>query len=189
MMELLERVFLLIIGGCGGYILARIVDRLRKIEEKVDHMDEDYHRDHNEGGFMEIRYLKDFLYLLVLVIVIAGLVRSEKALNQSEENAKNAEITRCEGGQENRDAQRDIVDAVYSLALGFTIQDNDDPPRTTQEEQELTAYLAMLDNFRDSTYAKIQPTELCAPYVTDDEQKPEPITLDDLLKKQGEQNG
>lgn len=188
-MDLLERTIHIVAGGILGYILARIVDRLRIIEEKVEIVDEHIQqvRPHgDERGFMQVRILKDVLYLLVLVIVIGGLIRSQNAVDQSKENAKNDEIARCVAGEASRNAQRDIVDAVYSLALGFTIREQPAPPLTPEEQVAIDAYISSLDDFRSDTYKKIKPSALCTPYVTDDELKPEPITVSDLTDRQGD---
>lgn len=190
--DLLERAILLGVGLFIGFVLGYIVRSLRIMEKEVHEVCEENRRLHEkgEGGFMQVnRVLTDLLYLLILAIVLFGVWRSQQALDAAKEQAKQNDISRCESGEDVRVVQRGIVDAIYSLALGFTVRDNDDPPRTEQEKEELTAYVSSLDNFRENTYDKIKPSELCAPFVEDDNVEPEPITLSDLLEQQGETNG
>lgn len=183
-MELNEGIARLLIGGAIGYVLGVITMLLRDIKRKVDAVAIPPKRD--DQGFMQTRILKDVLYLLVLLITLAGLYQSNKARDQAEDNSHDDEIARCVSGEDSRNVQRGIVDAIYSLALGFSVQDKDAPPLTPEEQQQLDAYISGLDAFRVNTYDKIKPSDLCAPYVHDDDVIPAPIDPADLLPDQGE---
>lgn len=170
-MDLLERIFFLVVGGCLGYILARIVDQLRELRERVDQV-EKHDRQRNEDGFMRRPFVADLAYLFALSLILIGLYLQYLQSESLAENYEQDRIARCQAGVENRNVQRQTVDAVYSLASGVIERNENDPPLTQEETMRVNAYIERVNAFRDNMYDKIKPSEECAPYVNDDNVRP-----------------
>lgn len=180
MSDLLERILLLLIGGGVGFILGFMTRSQMRIEKGLHHVEEIVEgRTRDEDGFMEMRYIKDVLYLLVLAITLVGVWRAESALNKAEENIIIAFDERCVAGQDSRDVQRALVDAIYKQFTDI-LPDPDSPrnDRLTDREVRLTNnYIDNANHFRRSLYRQIVPSEICVDVegVTDDNVRPKPI--------------
>jgi len=172
MTDLIDRGLFLVIGLGLGFILGRMTRSQLRIEKGLSHVEQLVEKDRNENGFMEIRYVKDVLYILVLIITLMGVVRAESALDAARDRAEADEQARCEAGVANRDALRGIVEAVYTLATGSVERRKNDPPLTDEEVVRYNAYIDRVNLFRKETYDLIRPSEVCAPYVEDDDVDP-----------------
>lgn len=59
----------------------------------------------------------------------------------------------CDTTAQNRDAVRNVVNAVYELAIGAAQRQPDAPPLTESEQRELNAYLERVEKFHESQLA------------------------------------
>lgn len=122
------------------------------------------------------RYQQTFVYICLVLVVLLAFYLTERNQNDDEErearNEKADEIARCQSGEDSRNVQRDLVDAIYNLAVGSIARDVEDPPLKPEEVKLYNAYIDRVNHFRSETYAKIHPSALCAPYVEDDDVKP-----------------
>lgn len=179
-MEVLERAIYLAIGLGIGFILGYIVARLREIKEEVDEVldiekqknGEPPRRVRDDAGFMRVPLVADFMYLLVLGLVLYGVILSIEASQDIKENAKEDQISRCEAGVDNRNVQRELVEAVFNLATGAVQRPEDLPPLNEEDRLRYNAYVIRANDFREDMYEKIKPSEECAKYVEDDNVEP-----------------
>lgn len=175
-MDLLERAIFLLIGGGVGFILGYIVARLREIKEEVDEVLDiekgKASRARGEEGFMRVPLVADIMYLTVLALVLYGVYLSIQASNDIKANAKEDQISRCEAGVDNRNVQRELVEAVYNLATGAAQRRPEEPALSGPEAERYNDYIREVNAFRENMYDKIVPSEECAPFVEDDNVDP-----------------
>lgn len=199
MTDLIDRALFLIIGLGIGFIFGFMTRSQIRIEKGIHHVERlvEKPRAKDEGGFMYVnRIVTDALYLLLLAVTLFGVIRAETALNKVEkaqqaikDSQQVALEDRCRAGTDSRNVQRGIVDAVWTLGASFTVRDKNAPPPTPAEKAQTKAFLGVLNDFRNSSYADIKPSEQCEPYVTDVDVKPAPIDISKVVRQQGEQNG
>lgn len=65
-----------------------------------------------------------------------------------------------------------MVEAIYNLATGTISRDPSAPPLTAAELAQYNSYIERVNNFRSMMYKQIKPSEVCAPYVDDDNVQP-----------------
>lgn len=89
------------------------------------------------------------------------------ALDQYNENddKKNA----CLAGVDSRNVDRAQVQEIYKLNLSFIQPDHH---YTDEELVQVKHFLKNISGFRERMYSQIKPSEVCAPYVDDDNVKP-----------------
>ena len=173
-MDLADRLLMLLIGGCIGYILARIVDYLKDIKEEVDEVLE-IERYRNERGITRLRTVVMDLILGGVILMVAY---SAYTVNQTNdrvmEDAENDKRSLCSAGAEARDIDRRLVEAVYGLATDAIDRPNDAPPLTPAELERVNSYIDKVNAFRENMYEQIKPSEFCEEYVVDDNVTPPP---------------
>lgn len=173
-----ERLGWLLLGMLAGFVLGYIVRSLREIKEELDEVRDlereivDHHPDKKEDGWARPRLVDDIALGVVILLVAFSAFLSQKASNDVEENYKQDTIARCVTGVEQRNVQRQTVDAIYNLAIGSIKRDKSQPPLTKQELILYNRYIDRVNAFREDLYSKIKPSPLCAPYVKDDVVKP-----------------
>ena len=171
-MDLIERLITLAIGGFLGYVLARIVDYLRDIKEEVDEIYEvECHKD--EKGITRLRTVMMDSILLGVVLLVAWAAYSTNKANVALENdVERDKIAICKASAEQRNIDRRLVDAVYELAVGVTGRSRSNPPVSLEELRRYNQYIDQVNAFRDRMYDLIGPSDICLPYVTDENVKP-----------------
>lgn len=179
MSELLERCLLLLIGGGIGFILGFITRSQMRIEKELHDVEETLKLDRNDDGFMRYPLVADVMALVVLIIVVFSAIQAQRAVNQLEtqqvqleKESKADDAALCSSGTDSRNVSRDIVDEIYGLVVAVVNRGDGAPPRTPEEIERTNAYIDRANAFRKRLYARIQPSEFCAPYVEDHNVKP-----------------
>lgn len=164
-MDLLDRLITLAIGGFIGYVLARIVDYLRCIKEEVDEIYEIETR-RGERGVSRLKpIILDSILIGVVILVAYAAWSSNRANHAVENEAEEDRQAICDSLAEARETDRDLVDAVYQLALGAIDRPKGAPPLTAEQLDQVNSYIDRVNDFRRVQYAKIQPSEVCKPLV------------------------
>lgn len=158
------------IGCIVGYV-TRMLTEIKKELEELPHQKD-------ESGYGRVQAVNHFLLGCIVVLTAFAAFKSQNAVNQIRENSRNSVISICRGGTDSRNAQRDLVEAVYKLATGV-VQRNPNRPMTAEEITRINSYIRNATDFRDGMYKKIQPSDACRRYVTDVNVKPptEPFPL------------
>lgn len=175
-MDLLERVVYFGLGGAVGFVLGLIVARLRVIKEEVDEVLEIERQNnglgHNERGMIRLPAWPNVAVALVVLLTAYAAFVSQKTSNDFKADNEEEFISRCQAGVDNRNVQRELVEAVYNLATGAAKRDENSPPLTPELIRQYNAYISRVNEFRSGMYDKIQPSKDCAPYVDDNNVKP-----------------
>jgi Flp pilus assembly pilin Flp len=178
-MDLVERAIFLAIGGGIGFILGYIVARLRDIEKEVHEVldiekqknGDTPRRIRDEEGAVRLSFSRIALFIVVVLVAYSAFM-SQKASNDVTDNFEEDKISRCQAGVDNRNVQRELVEAVYNLATGSAQRDPEAPPLTAEEVKQYNAYIDRVNDFRSTMYKKIKPSEECAPFVDDNNVDP-----------------
>jgi hypothetical protein len=193
-MDLIDRFTFLLVGCVLGFLIGYVVGQRRTIEhikETVDEVDDivkenlgepKQKRRRDERGFMRNPVRANLALLVVVLIAVSAAFLAQKAQNDLQDRVQQDERSRCEGAVDSRNAQRDIVDAVYNLAVGFVQREQVNPPRSPAELAEVNRYIDQVNDFRADTYAKIKPSKACEKYVDDINVKPRTPAQPRLLK-------
>jgi hypothetical protein len=172
-MGLDDRLTLFLLGCFLGFVLGYLVRSLREIKESVDKIKHDVgHEDRDERGYSTSDVFVHVSLVVVLILTAWASVASQLASNKLEESQKQIIVSFCESGQDSRAVQRQLVDAVYNLAVGSTERDLNAPPLSDKRLKMYNDFIDRVNNFRSSTYEQIQPPHKCAPYVDDFNVKP-----------------
>jgi hypothetical protein len=182
-MDLAERVFVFLIGCGVGFVLGYIVAHLRTIERKLDRVDHHvlHHevivsedevkvKSKDEKGVLSWSWLTftNVAMSLMLILVAYAAFSAQAALNAVEKNTQSDFVAVCQAGAEIREVQRQTVDAIYQLATQSLERPPGSKPLTDVELQQYNAYIDRVNFFREDMYKKIAPTDVCEPYVTDE---------------------
>jgi heme exporter protein D len=172
-MELSERILWLAMGMALGFVLGYIVRSLREIKQKVSEVNKTVNsRTRDERGFMRVPFIADALMLVVLAVVAYSAFQTQMIINDQDDQAQRELVERCESGVDSRNVQRDMVEAIYELAIGVVSRDEDAPPRTPMQVAVTNAFIDRANAFREDAYDQIKPSEQCLPYVDDDDVEP-----------------
>lgn len=179
-MELYERIgwfFLgLAIGAILGYIVARlrvIDDHLSEIKEEVDEIDDIVKHQKDEAGVTRLRpVILDVILFGVVIMVAYAAWSSGQTSNKVEKKTRSDKIALCKSGQEGRDTDRRLVEAVFNLATTSIERPVGSPPLTETEVGLYNAYIDRINRFRKDMYDQIQPSQVCEPFVSDADVKP-----------------
>lgn len=112
-----------------------------------------------------IRFHPQLIIYTCLVLVVVLVL----ALDQYNQNAD--EKDRCVSGIDSRNVDRDQTQRIYDLALSFVPKDLSTLPPSEREQTK--SYIKTVENFRTDSFAAIQPSEACLPYVDDDHVTPQ----------------
>lgn len=165
-------IFTAFIFGCFlGGVLGYLVCIVRYMRNDLDELVVAEH-EKNESGSARFLTFQNFAVMSILLILGLSLFYAQRNSNDIQANYAADEKARCEAGVDTRTVQRDLVEAIYDLATSFIDRDQNAPPLTAEERIRYNAYVGRLNEFRESMYANIKPSELCAPYVSDDNVKP-----------------
>lgn len=175
-----ETVVGFIVGSGLGFILGYIVAVIRETKEEVDEV-LSIERKHDEQGILEHRIAFNIAFSIMMIFVLYAAYSSFQNNRHLEQNQKDGFALVCQSGQDIRDVQRKTVDAVYALAISVVGRTKTDPPRTPEQVEATNIFISRANEFRDSTYDQIKPTEECMEYVTDDNVDP-PTPPQPLLK-------
>lgn len=176
-MDLFERSLYLAVGGSIGFVLGYIVGALRDIKRELDEVDTivttgvipESRQERNKGWHPSITHIYAFA---VLCLAVFATFASQKASHDLAENNQQDTVDLCRSGQDTRKVQRATVEAVYTLATGALKRPPGSPPLTSEEVKQYNAYIKRVNTFRTEMYELIKPSDLCAPYVEDDDIKP-----------------
>lgn len=98
-----------------------------------------------------------YMCLVGVAVFALGLSRYDQARGERE---------LCESGVDSRNVDRDQTQRIYDLALSSIPQDRS--TLTPDQRKRLRTYVTTVEMFREQSFAAIKPSELCAPYVDDD---------------------
>lgn len=161
----IERLIFFMIGCVFGYILHIIVATLSDTKEEVDEL-LDLERKRNESGILQHRLVFNIVFSLMIVFVFYAATASfynNRNLNEAQERNL---VSICKAGEQNREVQRKLIDAIYELAIS-AIQPDPKKPFTQKQIVKINSYIDRTNKFRESTYDEIRPTRACRPYVSD----------------------
>lgn len=110
------------------------------------------------------RYPQSLAYLglglvLVLIFVLQGVGYHKQ------------EVQRCRTGVDVRNVDRDQTQRIYALAMGSIPKNTS--KLTRSQKKQLARYIKRVEDFRRESFKAIKPSELCAPYVPDDNVTPQ----------------
>lgn len=193
-MDVIEQSIVFFVGCVLGFVMGIIYSHLRIIEKKldvVDHHIEEYEAKvdhmHDEHGHWQIPRWLTFsnLALAIVVLLVAyAAFAAQSASTKVENKVASDRADLCVSGQDNRHVQRVMVEQIFQLATGSLARNKDSPPLTEFEFQQFNAYIDRVNNFRESMYKQIVPSELCAPYVSDNNVDPPSPPYPRLPRKQ-----
>ena len=175
MSEIVDR-FIFFIIGCGfGGILGYIAAYLRFIRAEVHEVHEEmHHYEKGDDGILQSRVATNVSFIVMMAFVLYAVFASIQNDRRDETNQQVSFVNVCLAGEELRVAQRDTVEAVYTLLISFLESDEDVKPNQLTEAQlrEVNSYIDNANRFREDAFTKIQPSVACRPYVTDEDVKP-----------------
>lgn len=155
-----------LIGCIVGLIVGYIVGSLREIKSEVKKTQGD------QKGFSRFPFVTDAALLLSLMIVVWAAITSNQVSNDLKAKIASDKVSLCKAGVEGRQVDRETVDAVFSLATTALIPRDGEQKRTDEQIVRINAYIDRVNQFRDDLYAKIKPSKVCEPFVTDENVKP-----------------
>lgn len=171
MEETIDRIIFFCLGGGFGWILHVIVSTIRETKEEVTEVLK-IERKRGEAGILQHRVAFNVAFSLMIVFVFYAAFNSYQVGNDLQDEQQEDFVSLCRSAEEIRDVQRNIVDAVYALAIGVVQREANDPPRTKDELTLANQFIAHTNEFRRQAYADIRPTDACIDYVNDDDVEP-----------------
>lgn len=154
-----------LLGIAVGYIVRLLIEMKREIET-LPHASDD------ENGATSVKYINSILLLIIVALTAWSAFQAQRAVNQMEANNEKTQIDRCIAGQDNRDIDRSLVEAIFTLATGSATRTKNSPPPEPEQIARYNEFIERANLFRSTMYSKIQPSEACEPYVTDEGTRP-----------------
>lgn len=119
---------------------------------------------HAQRPRRRINYVQTGVYLCLVLVVCFVFFMDNR-------NREQDKVALCRSGMETRNVQRATVEAIYNLATSFAAPPAS-RPLTDAEIDRINAYIDRVNVFRENMYKQIKPSEICLPYVDDDNVKP-----------------
>lgn len=182
MENLTDRFLWMSIGAILGLIVGYFVRDFREMKREVHELHE------NTGGASEAstpstaaeapqkprRLLSGQSIAIGIVVLLCAYSTfiAQAAYSSDKNKQHDILVSQCLAGTDSRNAQRQIIDAIYQLAIGAIERDKDAPPLTKTELKAYNKYIDRVNAFRSSTYALLKPSRVCRPYVEDVSVKP-----------------
>lgn len=170
-MDLVDRMFFMLIGGCIGFVFGYIVRSLREIKDEL-HVDEHLEKKRNEKGTLKVPSLSSIALFIVVLLTAYAAFMSQRASDAVQQNVREVQIARCQASVEDRIVQRATIDAIYNLATGLVDRRGREDILTPEQIERYNLYVKQVNSFRDDLYKQIRPSNECLPYVEDDNVKP-----------------
>jgi heme/copper-type cytochrome/quinol oxidase subunit 2 len=164
-----DKIIIFIVGVLVGAVIGYLVRMLSEMRQEIKALP---HATDAEDGEMNIKYINSLLLLLIVAITAFAAIQAQNASNDLKESNEQNFISLCKSGEDNRNVQREIVEAIYGLATGAAARDPKAPPLTPSEVIQYNAYIQRTNKFRSDLYTKIQPSDACRPFVDDEDQEP-----------------
>lgn len=162
----IERIIFFFVGSGFGWILHIIVSTIRDTRKEVHEVLE-IERRHDDSGILQHRVAFNVCFTFMMIFVFYAAYASFQNGRDLKENAEEDFVRVCVAAEDIRDVQRSTVDAVYALATSIVNRPADAPKRTPEEIGRANLFILRANEFRTQSYANIQPTKECEPYVTD----------------------
>jgi hypothetical protein len=180
MVSLDERISYLILGIVVGFILGYITRALRRLDDKVSHVEDMMtNNDHSEEGFVKlpsvfviwgnlqdlfVRFrvklktmrFRDWAILVVVLLTAFAAFQSQVAVNQTQNNAK----VGCENANESRQAQLNIWNFIYATSENSAGRDQ----ATREELKQGEQFLDELRQYTDRVFAQRDCNDLSKEY-------------------------
>ena len=121
----------------------------------------------------KIDYLQTGVYVFLALVVCLAFYLNDRNSQKDLERL-------CQSGQDARQVQRSLVNEIYALNVGL-IEPNRQYTKT--EVKRIKVFVKDVAAFRKRSYNEIKPSEICAPYVTDDNVKPPASKLPKIQSK------
>lgn len=121
-MTMTERIMLLFIGACVGFVFGYIVKSLRCIQADLEEpsMRRAIKKFHNDKGLIRYPLLLDIALFLTVALTVYAAVQSQFASNRSDDAVKKVStsaVVSCQNANETREANLALWNFVIDLSV------------------------------------------------------------------------